>query len=186
MGNKFIITEEEKNRIRVLYENDTTPPDEYEVVGNFNPFVKTEYLPFFRPYSKELKDGDLFYGQTEEKCKEKLTDKKVENSLNGKTFRIDDTIYKISGLNYYYFNKIGVMLGRRPYGIIDIFEIKNENDKLYPKYTLESEPQIAHTGLPENVKNAISEKIPTKTAKDIPDCYFELRRIKRKQTDFQP
>ncbi len=185
MGNKFIITEEEKNRIRLLYENDTIPPDEYEVVGNFNPFVKTEYLPFFRPYSKELKDGDLFYGETKNKCVEKLTDKKEENSLNGKTFRSDDTIYKILGLTYFYYNRSG---SRSGYYDINIFKINNENDKLIPNYTLITEPKMMNLygKIPENVENIILQKIPTKTVKDIPDCYFELRRIKRKQTDFRP
>jgi hypothetical protein len=62
MGQKLIITEEEKNRIKLLYEVVTKlPPDESILVANKNPYKYPEYESARRVYSSKLVNGDLFY-----------------------------------------------------------------------------------------------------------------------------
>ena len=60
MSNRIVITEEEKQTIKRLYES-APPPDESVLVTNKNPYKHSEYKSACRLYSKDLVDGDMFY-----------------------------------------------------------------------------------------------------------------------------
>jgi len=103
----MILSESEKNRIKGLYglmtEAETAPPpDESVLVDKKNPFKYPQYENARKEYKKELVDGDLFYVVDKEKLREILINEvkkygiQFVNSLNNKTFRMNDTLYKFS------------------------------------------------------------------------------------------
>jgi hypothetical protein len=62
MGQRLLITEDEKKYIKSLYEDKTLlPPSESILIDNKNPFKHLEYKDAQREYSSNLKDGDRFY-----------------------------------------------------------------------------------------------------------------------------
>lgn len=65
MGQRLIITEEEKKNIIKLYEAENTPPPSEKelVVANKNPYRYSTYESARRKYSPNLKNGDMFYEQ---------------------------------------------------------------------------------------------------------------------------
>jgi hypothetical protein len=104
MGQRLIITEEDKTRIRKLYET-ATPPSESILIAKLNPFKEQSYfnIPELprekwetarRPYSSYLKDGDLFtvVSVYDENELEKFVTNEFVTNLQGKTIRIDDKI----------------------------------------------------------------------------------------------
>lgn len=192
---KFIITEEEKLRIKSLYES-SVPPNEYEIVGYINPFKDQKYLPYAHvKYSKELKEGDLFYDLQNidyfsfnmgkyQKC---LIDfiKPISSNLSdliGKTVRTaNDEIKKISKIDL----RLGVLVGARTLRTeLLLGSLKNADELIpYKIYILDENQEPIEK---ENVNQAIEKRLPKITAKDLPDCLFELKKVKRTQTDFKP
>jgi len=106
MSKKLIITEEEKNRIKLLYEV-ATPPSESVLIATKNPFKDNEYVTARRIYSPKLQNGDLFfeiknptgYKKFAGQHNSKMIQDFVNNNLIGKTFRSDnDDAYRIDSL----------------------------------------------------------------------------------------
>lgn len=194
MRKKIIITEEEKERIKILYEI-TNPPDEFEVVGFINPFRETKYLPYAHVnYSKELKDGDFFYGlrdfiyggsdEKKNNCFFNFNQSIKPNfsDLIGKTVRTgDDEIRKIKKIS---FVVSGVYGTRSKILLLPLEKLKTPEDILPIQFSIVSEDDKMIEN--EELKKLVQQKLPTVRAKDLPDCLFELKRIKRKQTDFNP
>ncbi len=213
MGQRLIITEEEKNRIKLLYEA-APPPSESIVVANKNPFKYDEYKNARKPYSPELKDGDLFYT-----FDRKLTDEFGKNFivnfykplLINKTIRTDNdknvTIKDLSAWFYSY--------------VLDKPQI-NENDsnmfKLYLLYgfgdgscinintvskfvencpdqsglsflkgsgTLIENPFHNLIKVNDKLLNFIKSNLPPIIQRsEYPDEYFQVKKIQRQKTDF--
>lgn len=197
MGNRFILTEEEKLRIKSLYEN-ANPPEDFEVVGYVNPFRDTKYLPYAKiEYSKELKDGDLFYNlpiigyrkYSTDKYENCLTDfiepiKSNFSDLIGKTVRTEsDSIKKIG--------EIDIRLGQLIRGMMPtprtellLYLIKTPEDVIpYVIYVIDEKGSLIEK---ENLIQTIQNRLPKIKAKELPDCLFELKRVKRVKTDFIP
>jgi hypothetical protein len=91
MSKRLLITEEEKNRIKSLYETTTPPPSESVLVKKQNPLSKEGYKEFYgKPipeYNANLKDGDIFVVYDEIKIKEWGL-KLINNNLKGKSIRL--------------------------------------------------------------------------------------------------
>jgi len=105
----MILSESEKNRIKGLYglmtEAETTltpPPSESILIDKKNPFKYSQYENARKEYSKDLKNGERFYVINESKIEDDLRENirvfgnEFLKSLNGKSFREDDNIYKIN------------------------------------------------------------------------------------------
>lgn len=223
MGQRLIITEDEKNRIKLLYEltqtETTPPPDERElVIKGVNPFKHEEYVDARREYSPQLKDGDRFYF-TDYKIGDDTFDsidpsisffyKEVfepafKNKLVNKTIRIpsEDIIYRI--------NSVGVGISPERIRIrfkpdLD-FWIYYTEDVRYEKPNFSyhrSLPDFSYQrSLPEPLLSEfkslieLAKKLTTelkskidfykdpKNISLIPDKYFNIFRVKRRNTDF--
>jgi len=105
MGKRLLITEEEKNRIKSLYETTTPPPSESVLVANKNPFKDSEYVTARRVYTPKLQNGDLFFEiVNESKYREYASDQNSKmidefvSGIIGKTFRENDENYRIDDL----------------------------------------------------------------------------------------
>ena len=105
MSNRLVITEEEKQTIKRLYES-APPPDESVLVDKKNPYNYSEYKSACRVYSKDLVDGDLFYKSIETNLTNEVWSKlerwlldsanAIFKKLNNKTIRIMDEICSIT------------------------------------------------------------------------------------------
>ncbi len=195
MGQKFILSEQEKLRIKSLYEN-AIPPDEFEVVGYINPFREKKYFPYVHVnYSPSLKDGDLFYdlqnidyfSYSMEKYTKCIKDflKPISSELSdliGKTVRTgDDSIQKISEIIV----RLGELVGAlHPSTKLILTSLKDSDDIIpYKIYVLDENQKRVEN---QNLNDVIRKRLPQITAKDLPDCLFELKKVKRIQTDFKP
>jgi hypothetical protein len=100
---RFIITEEEKNRIKLLYEVALPPSESILVIQNKNPFKYDEYKDARRIYSKDLNDGDRFYikKKYEEDIQNFVFNSIIKNNIQGKTIRLidEDKIIKVSNVS---------------------------------------------------------------------------------------
>jgi hypothetical protein len=202
MGQRLIITEEEKNRIKLLYEVTETktsvPPDESElVVKGVNPFKSGEYIDARREYSPELKDGDRYYVFHEYSFTSGL-EYELKQLVNNKSIRIGGLVDKILTVQVQHVfldhNKIYLLL-RTPdsYRSISVtitpteielgieVEDRHKNDYL-------SSLQNYATFVRNEMKKYLemySKYIKQKTdLQDVPDKYFDIYKIKRRQTDF--
>jgi hypothetical protein len=105
MGKRIIISESEKKNILSLYETTTVapPPSESILVVKKNPFKYPEYESARRKYSKDLKDGDLFYVENGYDAfiskLEKTFNTEFINNLVGKKTRWNDTIIEFVNSN---------------------------------------------------------------------------------------
>ena len=90
MSKRLLITEEEKNRIKLLYES--APPSESVLVSKTNPFSDSakdilQGKEIGVGYNNNLKEGDLFFTFDEGKIKSWVLDT-INNSISGKTVRV--------------------------------------------------------------------------------------------------
>ena len=207
MGQRLIITEEEKNKIRLLYES--TPPDESVLVTNKNPFKYPEYESARKPYSSSLKDGDLYYVlnyKADETIEELL--KPTYDSFIGKTIRRlrSDEISKIkpiTGTEIIYdipLNK-SLMGGLYIYYVLGYGNYPIEGDPVTVHITEKGdidisgyyrrgeinkdiEPEIYNAlyTIGSEMKKKLTEIISNPS--QLPDDIFEIRKIQRQKTDF--
>jgi hypothetical protein len=218
MGQKLIITEEEKNRIKLLYEA-TPPPSESIFVINKNPFKGTDYENARVSYSSKLTDGDLFFKLI---CNEETYNKfvttynedkwnPITKSLLNKTYRRSDTIFKIKDITIDSFTDNG----KFPQGTITIVNQDNggtltQNYKTFwgsfggglvysvpGDYLLPSENPVfdffrklysqSIIGITyeqmNNIRGLVSDETLSKLS-NLPDNFFEIRKIQRQKTDF--
>jgi hypothetical protein len=217
MGQRIIISESDRKHIKKLYESkiESPPPNEsILVIENKNPFKYDEYTDARREYSKDLKDGDLFYVIKYPNFRKYVVEKfkPLYNNFIGKTIRIkskDDIVmiqpnhrevsympriilkdgsisfhYKIEGYDYsiyvlYNDNKFNGSIVRDEY----------ENTIIKKKYPMEYvrketyfEIYDALYSISENMKKEYLNIFNDLSS--IPDDCFEIRQIKRQQTDF--
>ena len=201
MGQRLIITEEEKNRIKLLYEVTETktsvPPDESElVVKGVNPFKSGEYIDARREYSPELKDGDRYYVYHDYLFTKGL-EYELKQLVDNKSIRIGGLVDKILTVQveniYLGYNTIYLLL-KTPNGNRDIsvtitpteIELSWVEDRYKNDYL--SSLQNYATFVRNEMKMYLemySKYIKQKTdLQDVPDKYFDIYKIKRRQTDF--
>jgi hypothetical protein len=127
MGKRIIISESEKKNILSLYETTTVapPPSESILVVKKNPFKYPEYESARRKYSKDLKDGDLFYVENGYDAfiskLEKTFNTEFINNLVGKKTRWNDTIIEFVNSN----PKPEYPMGENPITPPNVYETKN-------------------------------------------------------------
>ena len=203
---KLIISETERKNILSLYEstNIVPPPSESVFVANKNPFKYPEYEMARREYSGNLKDGDMFYIQKVFNNTNKIKEfnEKFVKSLYNKTARVGDVIYTF--LNPSIIESTN--LGRRGSGeyIGEIKVKKNNNSPSLYRITKEFNPttnkliiifdfkaggniidRLNFQSISDLYNEGFEKIIPNKIIiEDIPDEYFEIRKIKRQQTNF--
>jgi hypothetical protein len=211
MGQRLIITEEEKNRIKLLYEA-TPPPSESVVVANKNPFKYEEYKNARRPYSPELKDGDLFYtfnkNVTDNYGKTYLIDFYKPLLLNKTVRGTDDNTYTIKDISTWFGSALDLqypdsnlnssfklyLIYDKPNGsCINIVpnskEISNCPDTSQLSFlkgsgTLIENPFDTQITVSDKIITFLKSKLPHVLKSDYPDEGFEIRKIQRRQTDF--
>ena len=207
MGKRIIISESEKNNILSLYETTTVapPPSESVLVVNKNPFKYPEFESARRTYSSDLKDGDMFYtvnylryiGMIESPFNSEFV-----NNLVNKKVRIDDRILEFinpivkESTN---FGGPGPKIGEinvkeeeeiKPYTI----HLRKNYDKdnfyinFFPKEKTYKYSNYYSFSV-ESINNLYNKEYQTKVQprielNNVPDEYFEIRKIQRQQTDF--
>jgi hypothetical protein len=184
------------------------PPSESVLVANKNPFKYPEYELARRRYTSDLKNGDLFYVDKGAYNYYKQKEDEYKNfkilkplyELKGKTLRgTDDKIYVVWNMKYF---KGGSLFKKDETNImIELKEKGNENaSSSYNIYfygdTFIADPnnQAILNGLnviPKTSVDKISELLKNELKNDfnlpyseIPDEYFEIRKVQRQQTDF--
>ena len=209
MGKKYIITESQEKILSRLIER-VLGPEESVFVANKNPFKEEEYRGARQLYSEYLSTGDLYYIlDTEGACKfinnkNLETVKKVIPSIEGKTIRYDDKIYTIGKTN----TNIG--MGSDANIIVQV-ELKDSSSGVFrtfsgflsTKYRGDTEPSFDILGVRIEKEFVI---IPLRKAygsdisvlsnnfcssgypqtiglENVPDEFFEIRKIERIKTD---
>jgi hypothetical protein len=220
MSNRLVITEEEKQTIKRLYES-APPPDESVLVTKKNPYKHSEYKSACRLYSKDLVDGDMFYSiprNDEYGYYGNLTGvykKMVRNickDLFGKKIRLPkkDEILVIgdeTSVTRDEFTAFGFKTGNesRYESWLWVFEDKratmddssgnNLRTNMTYSGSFDSRNEVE---VPEGFMNLVVSKIleikkqtndfemdkSESTIVNIPDEYFEIRKIVRTKTDF--
>ena len=210
----MILSESEKNRIRGLYglvtEAETTPPpDESVLVDKKNPFNDRNFEKARQPYRSSLKDGDLYVNIHTYKMGE-FVKKQLSDLLVGKTFRMvsDDVIMKFGDINFVglinwdKMNWLDISLNGNIGQNINIIEkiyFDEVNDNTFLDY-IELFTYKGNSGVNkmvgQYVKNQkrydagygdmdkMDEILKPFTLPNLPDEYFEIRKIQRKKTDF--
>jgi hypothetical protein len=190
MGQRIIISESDRKHIKKLYES-APPPSESILVANKNPFKYDEYIDARRRYTKDLKDGDMFYQlnvNTYYRIQRKF-ETNFMNDLMGKTIRNTsrDLIYEFINFKFDYETFVTVRIDgeREPSKVKFRFIYQNsEPSKIQFKESLLSDefdfPQLNDMFIKKY--NEIVK--PQLQLNNIPDEYFEIRQIKRQQTDF--
>jgi hypothetical protein len=208
MGQRLIITEEEKKNIRLMYES--TPPDESVLVENKNPFLYKEYESARRPYGPNLKDGDLFSVLMDEDLQSYYNTlfKTMYDSYLGKTIRLESTDEIVSiekskmwinpartetSLNW---TKPSIDMKVSFYYLIDNVEyIVDFYSEEWVGKVSEDKPGISNNEIrEENIEKTllqILESIKAYVSKyslnkvdTINNRFFEIRKIQRRKTDF--
>lgn len=206
MKSKFFITEDEKKHIKKLYAVESvSSPDDFVVVEKKNPFKYNEYQSARRFYSRDLKIDDLFFVFDEKLLKDYIEEKFIEN-FDKKTIRYNIKGYpkedEIGTFDLKYLmlvvlidqkgnpgtqciDYVRLTLSDLLYGIIfepsigfaylSRYEIKGKNTtvpNVYEEIEVESN---------DTIKNKVSSFSNWNT---IPDEFFEIRKVQKKQTDF--
>jgi hypothetical protein len=208
----MIISEQERSRIKSLYGllTESAPPNESVLVANKNPFKYSEYESAQRIYESSLNDGDMFF-TINPTIKEYLKSifLPTYKSFIGKTIRIvnKDQILKVDG--YTYPMDISLSSGYStkvtPFSDLYILFKYMINGTLYPAsykpssdriglpeiggfgnnspFT-KSDPEISNFLLQvgESIKSVYMDRLSN--IQEIPDEYFEIRKIERQKTDF--
>jgi hypothetical protein len=184
--------------------NVTPPPSESIFVANKNPFKYPEYENARKVYSNNLNDGDLFYKTNnlfESFVSNNMFNKFYESFL-GKTIRIPtsdeiitiekyDINNKKENIRYRHKDENPVNIGTIEflYKIKNIVQINfanglNGETSWVKDYNYGNPKEI------ENVLNIMKEKLKShylhvfSDLSQFPDEYFEIRQVKRQQTDF--
>jgi hypothetical protein len=210
MGKRLLITEEEKNRIKSLYETTTPPPSESVLVANKNPFgylaeniVKDKTIS---EYKGNLKDGDLFFVIDEPKIKKWAIDI-INKNLKDKTIRLYDNNKEDKVITIPEFVKIGLntymlyapkdkMNYCYTYAEIsshgDVISLSSNGEiktyrvgrRSFPDEHITTEANLYKTDI--TTTNSIGNMMkPILTWKMVPDEFFEIRKVEKQKTDFK-
>ena len=206
MGKRIIISESEKKNILSLYETNTAtpPPSESVLIVNKNPFKYSEYESARQTYSSNLKDGDMFYMLDNfnfEFYKNNLIEGFSINFLNGlnnKTVRdigngYDDIITFYGPLeleNRHSLSNSLWNLGNMKLKYNDGVPKKGEVYLNFKSELSDNNFELRFNNKSFNKINELFNKqykesvVPKLKKENIPDEYFEIRKIQRQQTDF--
>jgi hypothetical protein len=208
MGQKILISEEDKKHIKKLYESEIASPPPNEsilVIKDKNPFKYNEYTDARREYSKDLKDGDRFYVFRDFNYYLDSFDSIVRSKLINKTIRFTNAdiiihIISVKRTGDYPNNKVELELSEsNSGGFNNIITISKDNYVFKSKYQVDSSAEkdkalylpnlnklIEYTQkLISEYDNFYIEKIQNKNdLSTVPDQYFDIREIRRQQTDF--
>jgi hypothetical protein len=191
---KFIISENERKHILSLYEsNMIPPPSESVLIANKNPFKYPEYESARRTYSSDLKDGDMFYitikkHNYERKIEIEFYDDFVKGLYN-KTARYDDNIYRFLSPNTDTPYSIGIQvndgnINDYSLGVYEQWSVTNISFNIITK-GFGQPSSISIPSITELFNKQYQQIVtPKLQIENIPDEYFEIRKIKREQTDF--
>lgn len=207
----MIINESERNRIKSLYGliTEDTPPSESVLVAKKNPFKYPEYESARRMYSVDLKDNDLFYLITSMYTFfQELEKQKIIDPLIGKTMKIVDSDVILTITNVYVDPKdnLEVNVDGNPSSRVKKIIITPNDVVLKDTYGEITDSQITTKYLPKlnnfiehsrKLVNSYRQDVNkfTTFSKDpklvdqsyienIPDKFFEIRKIQRQETDF--
>ena len=206
---KLIISETERKNILSLYEltNNTPPPSESVLVVNKNPFRYPEYVSARRIYSSDLKDGDLFYVLIKNNVSYNGNlinsfDSEFVKNLIGKKARRDDKIIEFINPIVYEsknFGGAGIEMGEIKIKIgdnIELYTVHKQTSRLNNKlsFIINFNPvnydpsKNGRFNIP-SINNLYTDKYineiePKFNINNLPDEYFEIRKIQRLQTDF--
>jgi hypothetical protein len=212
MGKRIIISESEKKNILSLYETTTVapPPSESILVANKNPFKYPEFESARQVYSPELKDGDMFYILNNKNDDEKIKQEFYSSFFNGlrnKTVRYGDELYKFVGSFKKSNDGIGHMIvlsiGNSNYTPEMVKQLDNMDWSLEEMKTIKSDVKIINNQVyfvsfgnewltfPQ-INSLFNKEFASIEGKlkiynlpeNLPDEYFEIRKIQRQQTDF--
>jgi len=206
MGQRILISEEDKKHIKKLYEAETAPPpDESVLVAKKNPFKYPEYESARRVYSADLKDGDLFYKNVNNYPLTDFLDEfnlEFLKNLKDKTVRHNDKIYTIIGLanineEVTFLGKgheIGTVVIKKsdspemiPYSVFLKWDYQYRNVNLFFEAV---ENYYGYDNFSSSLINDLYEKkyredfVEKHKEQNRDDKYFEIRKIQRRQTDF--
>jgi hypothetical protein len=197
---KFIITEEEKKRILLLYEG-TKDVSESVVIANKNPFNESNSSILsgktISSYNSSLQNGDLFYTIKDFEKLDEWVLNAVNNLLEGKSLRLyrgdSDKLTTIPKFNECFISRELVEDAPSGKDYLVSYSIKywsgyqfgltisedyttskiKIGDDFYGNANDETNQKIY-----EILKNNISWK-------NVPDEYFEIRVVQKKTTDFK-
>ena len=198
MGKKIIITESQIESLKVLLEREMGI-EESVLIAKKNPFKYEEFKNARRVYDSSMNDGDRFYTHDFEVYSQSIFKKilvELETSLNNKTIRFNDEIYSIKVRGFYY--------DTLPSNNLVWIEINFEWGISGPKITIEyigngqfgfeiTGKYLTKTELEkfkEKLKpisqtiNSVIEKNKFEPTEKRGDEFFEIREIKRENTDF--
>ena len=206
----MILSESEKNRIKGLYglvtEADASapPPDESVLVAKKNPFKDKSIMDMvtkdgkFIRYDKDLVDGDTFLSYNSGNIKQyfqSIGEDFFNRNFLGKTIRYiengTDYTKKLEEKNLYIIDDTSYITPKTLYGF-------RELGFKYPWITYDFNKDIVEGGrlgfsgpeydISEETKNKLLQIFRGNKDKfsmsNVPDEYFEIRKIQREKTDF--
>jgi len=200
MGKRVIISESEKKNILSLYEQikfPIPPPKNSILIYKKNPYKYDELSNARQSYSTKLKDGDMFYilgllpdEYNEEKIINKMNDE-FGKSLINKTIK-DPTTNEVFTIKEYYpgnYPKIGQFkLDNNSLISMDLIfnqgKGNNVTIKIYESIgTFYIIPKLSEY-YNDNFLDKLISNLEKSNIKNIPDEYFEIRKILIPQSDF--
>jgi len=211
MSNRIVITEEEKQTIKRLYES-APPPDESVLVTKKNPFNNKEYLDmlivdnadYLRKYNKDMVDGDIFLVYDKDKVDEYfelIADEIYDKHFRGKSIRyVDykedtDKTHKLSDSprryeKHYCHMCVGKMYLNTTfsYGVREIHFPKPRIKYYYDGDKFDTLYPRNKATISDDTKNKLRKVFLTYKDRfhisKLPDEFFEIRKIVRTKTDF--
>lgn len=199
MGKRVIISESEKKNILSLYEQSKfpiPPPKNSVLISKKNPYRYDELSNAKQSYSTKLKDGDMFYilgilpdEYNKEKIREKINDE-FGKSLINKTIK-DPTTNEVFTIKKFYRNdypKIG-RFELDDGNMIDMVLNFNSDKSKYTTIRIYDtfDSYFIVPKLSEYYNDFLNERISEvekSEIKNIPDEYFEIRKIITPKSDF--
>jgi hypothetical protein len=196
---KFIITEEEKKRIILLYEG-TKDVSESVVIANKNPFNESNSSILggktISSYNSSLQNGDLFYTIKDFDKLDEWVLNTVNNLLEGKSLRLyigdSDKLTTIPKFNDCFISRT---LEHAPSGkdylvsnsikYFDERELRLTISKDYSTFKIKIGDDFygnANDQTNEKIYEILKNNI---SWKNVPDEYFEIRVVQKKTTDFK-
>jgi hypothetical protein len=193
---KIIITEIEKNTIRLMYEDTKTPPSESILIANKNPFSDASKNilegKIITEYNSNLKDGSLFYELDELKINdwalnilnELFYGKKVRVYYDGLT-NSDEvlTIGKFTEITLKSYDR------KKDNLVFDVAKTPNSMDSGFANGNTElyENGQIVlrnYGSSADSSRNMMITMYGSLMWSKVPDEFFQIRKIQRDKTDY--
>jgi hypothetical protein len=115
----------------------------------------------------------------------------IKNQIKGKKFRNNnDVVETIENFTFQYLTySMSGSFGRRERGIL--VKPQETPNELVIRWDIITDKNNYNTfssiyKIPKSLEDFLKAQIPVLQLKDLPDCFFEIRRVKRQKTDFIP